>query len=86
MDDYTAIPPLVFDIINIIVIWMMYVEKGEGVLVTSRQTQSKDPIDFRKGLEQGRALLAYLNTLVHNNLVRLLLRPLSVLSNRNPCF
>ncbi|KIM36664.1 hypothetical protein M413DRAFT_77847 [Hebeloma cylindrosporum] len=29
MDDYTAIPPLIFNIINAIVVWMMYVEKGE---------------------------------------------------------
>jgi len=32
MDDYTAVPPLAFDIINAIVVWMIYVEKGERLL------------------------------------------------------
>jgi hypothetical protein len=31
MDDYTAIPPLIFNIVNAIIVWMMYVEKGERI-------------------------------------------------------
>ena len=41
MDDYTAIPPLVFNIINTIVIWMMYVEKGEIISYFAEGTQWK---------------------------------------------
>ena len=39
MDDYTAIPPLIFNIINAIVVWMMYVEKGERISYLAEWTK-----------------------------------------------
>ena len=39
MDDYTAIPPLIFDIINAIIVWMLYVEQSERILYLAEWAQ-----------------------------------------------
>ena len=78
MDDYTAILSLVFDVINAIIIWMMYAENGERVFTSRCWTENENPIDFRKALDEGRALLAHFDILVHNNMVHMLLKLFSI--------